>query len=200
MTQKSRRRAGKGTLGLIALLLVGSALVRAVTGAGLALAREEPSKILHKDTAEVQHAPRGKECVPDGDVGPVLAALQERERRLSQKEAQITDRMHALAVAEEEIIKKTDDLVAAEKELRATLALAETAAEDDIGRLVAVYQAMKPKEAAVLFEAMAPEFAAGFLGRMQADAAAGIMAGLSPKAAYSISVILAGRNANVPKE
>ena len=55
-------------------------------------------------------------------------------------------------------------------------------------------------EAAALFEEMDPRFAAGFLGRMPAPAAAAIMAGLSPKTAYSFSVLLAGRNANAPRD
>jgi flagellar motility protein MotE (MotC chaperone) len=46
---------------------------------------------------------------------------------------------------------------------------------------------------------MDPDFAAGFLGRMRPAAAAGIMAGLSPQKAYTISVLLAGRNAQAPK-
>jgi flagellar motility protein MotE (MotC chaperone) len=58
---------------------------------------------------------------------------------------------------------------------------------------------MKPKDAAALFEEMDPGFAAGFLGRMRAVAAASVMAGLSPQTAYSVSVIMAGRNANAPK-
>jgi flagellar motility protein MotE (MotC chaperone) len=89
---------------------------------------------------------------------------------------------------------------AAEEELKATLALADGAAEDDIARLTAVYQAMKPKDAAALFETMSPEFAAGFLGRMPPDSAAAILSGMSSEAAYGISVIVAGRNADVPKE
>jgi flagellar motility protein MotE (MotC chaperone) len=47
---------------------------------------------------------------------------------------------------------------------------------------------------------MDPVFAAGFLGRMRSDAAAAILAGLPPELAYSISVVLAGRNASVPTE
>ena len=82
-----------------------------------------------------------------------------------------------------------------EDELKATLALADGAAEADIERLTAVYQAMKPKDAAALFETMAPEFAAGFLGRMPPEAAAAILSGMSPEAAYGVSVIVAGRNA-----
>jgi flagellar motility protein MotE (MotC chaperone) len=47
---------------------------------------------------------------------------------------------------------------------------------------------------------MTPEFAAGFMARMRPDAAAAIMAGLEPATAYSISVVIAGRNARVPTE
>ena len=51
----------------------------------------------------------------------------------------------------------------------------------------------------VAHEEMEPSFAAGFLARMRSDVAAGIMAGLKPETAYTISVILAGRNAKAPK-
>ena len=77
--------------------------------------------------------------------------------------------------------------------------LADGAAEKDIQNLTAVYQAMKPKDAAALFETMSPEFAAGFLGRMPPEAAAAILSGMSSEAAYGVSVIVAGRNAEVPK-
>ena len=92
------------------------------------------------------------------------------------------------------------EMQAVEAKLSATLSVADGAAEKDLARLTAVYEAMKPKDASALFETMAPEFAAGFLGRMRPEAAALVMTGLSPKAAYGISVLLAGRNALVPKE
>ena len=93
-----------------------------------------------------------------------------------------------------------DEMKAVEEELKATLALADGAAEKDIQNLTAVYQAMKPKDAAALFETMSPEFAAGFLGRMPPDSAAAILSGMSAEAAYGISVIVAGRNSDVPKD
>ena len=80
------------------------------------------------------------------------------------------------------------------------MATADKAAENDIGRLTAVYENMKPDQAAALFRLMEPSFAAGFLGRMRPDSAAAILAGLEPDLAYSISVVLAGRNADVPRE
>jgi len=185
---RPRKRPGIGVLPLLAALFLVSGIVRLGLGATAVLANgPEP------DLA----------AVPPGCTAPgadLLAAFAERESRLAARETQVADRQQALNVAEVEVAQKLAELVAAETSLAATLALAETAAEDDLGRLTAVYEAMKPQEAAALFQAMAPEFAAGFLGRMRPEPAAAIMAGLDPTTAYSISVILAGRNANVPTE
>lgn len=103
--------------------------------------------------------------------------------------------MQALAIANEAAAARLAELAAAEDSLRRTLAIAETAAEDDLAGLTRVYETMKPKDAAALFERMDARFAAGFLARMRPEAGAGIMAGLSPEAAHAISVVLAGRNA-----
>ena len=115
------------------------------------------------------------------------------------REQQIAERLKALDLADRDVSEKLIRLAEVEERLRGTLALADSASEDDITQLVSVYEAMKPKDAALLFEEMIPEFAAGFLGRMRPEAAAGILAGLTPQTAYSLSVILAGRNASVPK-
>lgn len=185
-------RKQRGVLPIIAILLLGSALVRAGIGAGQAMANNvNPSDPVPEAT---------QACDSPTDLKDVLAALQNRERRLDLQEAQIATRMQVLTQADNELENKLARLAEAEERLRSTLALAETAAEDDITRLVSVYEAMKPKEAARLFEEMEPEFAAGFLGRMRPDAAAGVLAGLSPQAAYSMSVILAGRNARAPRD
>ena len=139
-------------------------------------------------------------CQTDESIGELLKTLKGREERISAQENQIADRIQALAVAKHGIDQKLVELVKAEEKLRATMALAETASEDDLSRLVSVYENMKPKDAAALFEEMEPRFSSGFLGRMRPDAAAKIFAGLTPAKAYSISVILAGRNAGVPTE
>ena len=139
-------------------------------------------------------------CVMDEDIIPLVEALNEREAAVRERELELSLRADVLRVSEEQARLKLAELEQAENDLRATIAVVSTAAEDDLTRLTDVYASMKPKQAAALFETMDPEFAAGFLGRMRPDAAAQIMAGLSPTAAYSVSVILAGRNANAPKE
>ena len=189
------RRVGRGTLWLIAALLVSSGLLRLSNGSGSALARGV-AEFSASDPAPAMPTV----CEPAPDIEAVLKALNIRSESLDTRDAAIADRMSALILAETEITRKLAALESAEQRLSATLSLADEAAETDLGRLTSVYEAMKPKEAAALFQEMAPEFAAGFLGRMRADAAAAVLAGLSPQAAYTISVILAGRNANAPTE
>ncbi|WP_297772860.1 hypothetical protein [uncultured Roseovarius sp.] len=200
MTQPVRRgRRGhpraRGVLFILSTFLISSALVRVGGGAGQALA-------LVSSEAEppVEQAVTNEKCETPDDLQLVLDSLQAREARLDDREAAMGDRLHALDIAEQEIDRKMRALMQAEDNLRRMVAVAETAAENDVAQLIKVYEAMKPKQASAVFEEMDPVFAAGFLGRMRADAAAEIMAGMSPAAAHGISVILAGRNANVPRQ
>lgn len=190
MTKRQQRRKGRGTLHIVAGLLVASAVVRIGVQTGPALAEQSSA-------AEQAHTAQ-----PDdpGQAVTLLSALQEREDRLATREAQFRDRMQALQLAEIEIEDKLQALLAAEAALSATIALADSAAETDLAQLTTVYENMKPKEAAALFEEMPPPFAAGFLGMMRPDAAALIMTELEPETAYSFSVVLAGRNATVPTQ
>lgn len=186
-----RKRAGRGALVILALLFACSGALRMGAGAGVALANGP-------DTAG-----DGASATPLNCPAPPVAlaeALTKRADHVAAQELALADRMAALALAESAIDARIKEMAAVEAELAQTLSLADGAAEEDLVRLTAVYEAMKPKDAAALFETMAPEFAAGFLGRMRADAAAALMTGLSPEAAYGISVLLAGRNALVPKE
>lgn len=190
-------KAGRGSLLIIGFLLFGSAFIRVGLETGKAVATENPFlETTLRESRVVSSEPQEQDTET---LSKMLEAFQEREAKIAQQEEQIAIRKQALAVADQEIQRRLDVLQDAEKKLRSMLALADTAAEDDLSTLTSVYENMKPKDAAALFEEMEPAFAAGFLGRMRPDAAAGIMAGLSPQVAYSISVILAGRNANAPK-
>ena len=184
------RRAGRGALVILALLFACSGALRMGAGVGVALASGPD--------APEQSAVAAPLVCPEPPLA-LAEALHKRADYIASQEAALADRMAALALAETAIDARITEMAAVEAQLAATLSLADGAAEDDLVRLTAVYEAMKPKDASALFETMAPEFAAGFLGRMRADAAAAVMTGLSPEAAYGISVLLAGRNALVPK-
>ena len=192
--KRKRRVANRGGLVMIAGLLMVSAALRMGDNAGQAFALA-PEKI---GATPLEPVLVTKPASENFEV--MLAAFQKREARLKEKESALRDRIHALNIVDEQVTQKLEALTAAETALRDMIALAETAAEGDLARLTKVYETMKPKQAAALFEEMAPEFAAGFLGRMRPDAAAAILAGLNPESAHRFSVVLAGRNANVPSE
>ena len=136
----------------------------------------------------------------DPDMPALLKAIQDREAQIAEREAYIDRRMQTLAVAEQRIREQMDALTEAESKLAATLSLADNATEEDVARLTEVYQRMKPTEAADIFETMDIQFAAGFFSRMRPESSAAIMANLPAELAYSISVVMAGRNANAPRE
>ncbi len=194
--RKTRRQPGRGALVIIATLLTSSALIRLGDNAGQALARAGNDTEMSLPVTP----PDPQTCKSPEGMMQMLDALRAREDKVGKQEAALQDRMQALKIANAEITGKLAALTAAEEKLRGTIALADTAAEDDLARLTKVYESMKPKQAAALFEEMNPDFAAGFLGRMRPEVAAGIMASLSPQAARTFSVVMAGRNANVPNE
>lgn len=180
MTRPRRLRAG--SLSLVAMMLFTSGALRLGGWAGDALALEA--------------APQGETaCTAIPGSAELLQALREREMRIVEQERVLAERKQTLDLAETETRRQLARLEAAEQRLSERMAQSRTASEGDLARLTAVYEAMKPKEAAILFEEMAPEFAAGFLARMRPEAAAAVMAGLDPRTAYSFSVLLAGRNA-----
>mgnify|MGYP001818416089 CR=1 FL=1 len=188
-----RRRGGRSVLLAIALMLGLSGVLRLGNEAGSAFA--SGSEAIEPDASASEAT-----CTTPDDIAAVLVLLDERETRVATRESDLADRVQALAVAETQIQRNMAALEEAETRLAATMARASTAAEEDLERLTAVYENMKPKQAAPVFAAMDPQFAAGFLGRMRPDVAAAILAGLEPEAAYAISALLAGRNANAPTE
>lgn len=188
------RKAGPGVLILTAGFLFASGVVRVGSGTGLAIAEELGAWV---STASASPSPTVEGTPGFGDL---LAAIQAREARVREVETKLDERERALEIAREEIERGLAELAEAEKNLRAVLTIADTAAEEDIARLTAMYEAMKPADAAALFQEMDASFAAGFLGRMRPDAAGAVMAGLPPEKAYALSVVLAGRNAAVVSE
>lgn len=129
----------------------------------------------------------------------LIEAIRDRDEFVTMREAEMRDRNAELRATEVRIRQQLEKLTEAEAQLRNTLEIADGAAEADLEKLTAVYEAMKPSNAAELFSAMSPEFAAGFLVRMRPAAAAAVMSGLDPKEAYTITTLIAGRNAKAPR-
>lgn len=186
--KRPRLKGGRGALLIVSLFLATSGALRIGAGVGEALANS---------AAEPAPVPAEQTCA---ETPTALAeAFRLREAAVAAREVAVENRVAALAVSEAAITSRIAEMTAVETELKKTLQIADGAAEADLARLTAVYEAMKPADAAKVFTKMAPEFAAGFLGRMNPGSAAAILAGMPADDAYSISVLIAGRNALVPK-
>jgi len=181
------KKPGRSVLIILATLLASGGAFRLVSGAGidvLSMATAEPS-------ATLVSCPM--------PPAALLEALSKRQAQVKAQEDAVSERLAALNLADHAISQRLAELQAAEDDLKKTLTLADGASEKDLAQLTAVYEAMKPADAAALFQTMSPEFAAVFLARMQPAAAADILTGLKPDKAYEVSVLLAGRNALAPK-
>lgn len=132
-----------------------------------------------------------------GDGMALLQALKTREDAVAAREAEATRREAEIAAGAEKISQQLREMTEAETRLSQLVKHVDEAAAKDVDKLTSVYAAMKPKDAAALFNEMPPDFAAGFIAQMGADQAAAIMSAVDPKVGYSISVLLAGRNADL---
>ena len=185
----------RSSLPIIILILTGSIALRLGNGDGLAFVTNAMAVGI---TITEETAPP---MIDDEEtVGILLARLRAREQDLTRREEELDLRDKTLEKLSREIDERLQELATAEETLRQTMALADSAAENDLENLTRVYENMKPKDAAVLFETMEPSFAAGFLGRMQTASAAQILSGLSPEKAYAISLTLSGRNLDAPTD
>ena len=183
-------RRARLSIGLIAALFALSVLLR-LGGLGAAFASgdgDAPGVALATAT----------ECLDPGIVETALVRVRTRDAALDRRAAALADRAQAVALGEELLANRLAELEAAESRLSELLARSSGAAEADLARLTRVYETMEPAAAAPLFEAMDPGFAIGFLARMSPESAARIMALLPADRAYTLSVLLAGRNLGAP--
>lgn len=155
------------------------------------------------DGGEMEHAMSEAshvtgQCASLEPLEVALARVEGRAEALDDRDTLLENRAQAVVQAEVMIAAQLVALEEAEARLQELLSFSDTAAEADLERLTQVYETMDAADAAALFAQMDPSFAAGFLGRMHPDAAAGVFADLDPAVAYSISVLLATRNASAP--
>lgn len=199
-SKKPRRLWHRVSLfGVVALFLLSGLLRLGAIGFASASvsAEEEQGNHAPADSHMADPAPEGQ-CVASDALEQALSRVEGRAETLDAREEYLAERAAMLAEVEASVTAQLAALEATEARLESLLALSDTAAESDLARLTQVYETMDAADAAALFSQMDPGFAAGFLGRMQADAAAGVMAELDPSVAYSISVLIATRNASAP--
>ena len=128
--------------------------------------------------------------------GALATAVKERIVALDSREADLAGRTSELKAYEQQIEKRLVELEEANTKLKANIDVHQTARNNDIAKLAAIYEGMKPAQASEIINEMDPEFAAGLLASMNSEQAAQIVASIDSKRAYMISVMLANRTHN----
>lgn len=184
-----RRKVQNGALLVVAVCFLSSATIR-IGLSGPAIAEEIAARSLPGEPEAAVAA----EHTSIEELDRMLAAIRDRQAALDGEEARVAERLAVLEKAEVEFERKRQELQAAEQRLAATLSQTDGAVLRDIAQLTAMYESMKPKNAAEIFNEMDPNFSAGFLIRMNPQAAADILASMEANTAYEVSVIMANRN------
>lgn len=140
---------------------------------------------------ETDTADSSSQCL----TGDVLEVLQADRLKLTEKLAAVKTREQTLATLQTKLNAQMAQIEAANDVLEVRIKQMAVTANEDITHLVKMYQVMKPKQAAEIFDSMDPAFAAGFLRQMNSERAGMIMANMDSRKSYSISVIMAAKNA-----
>lgn len=133
-----------------------------------------------------------------GDI-PEVASLVERltirEDRIAKALAELASRKAEIAAAREALTAELRRLKASSRGVSGSRTNRQVAVEDDISRLVAVYEAMKPKEAAAVLQALPPDYSAELLMRVNPETGARVIAAMEPDKAAVLTTYMGARSA-----
>ncbi|EHH68211.1 MotE family protein [Gluconobacter morbifer] len=137
--------------------------------------------------------------MPPPGVSPADPALRtqlaEREKELDHRSAQLDDRQRLVDAAEAELQRRMTALDASRSALEESEHHSDVLLNQDADRLVRIYEAMKPADAAAIFNVLDLRVGVALLNRMNARKASAIMEAMSPQRAILVTQLLA--NAHV---
>lgn len=132
-----------------------------------------------------------------GDVPEAVALaaeLRDRALRIERYMQTIDEKKAELAVAETSLRARLEELKAQKSGMRSRGDQSTEAVRQDIDRLVAVYDQMKPAEAAAVLSNLPPDFAAEILMRVQPETGARIIASVEPRQAAVLTAQMGARS------
>lgn len=123
----------------------------------------------------------------------ILVALKQRRTELDARDTDLASMLPLLATAEQKLDEKTAALNAIKAEVQGLLGQVDEKAKAETGRLVAVYSAMRPREAARVFSTLSDDVRLPVAAEMRPRSLAAIMAQMDPAAARELTEKLARR-------
>ena len=125
----------------------------------------------------------------------VLQSLGARRGQLDSREQAIDTQSKLLTAAELKLDAKIKALTALKAEMQALVATTSTQQKEEANRLVAVYEKMKPKDAAPIMSALDDKVRLPVAAQMQPQTLASILANMDPNEAKKLTEKLAERYA-----
>lgn len=132
-----------------------------------------------------------------GDVPEAVALaeeLRDRALRIERYMESIDQRKADLADAESALRKRLAELKSQKGGIQSRRSAASDAVRSDIERLVAVYDQMKPAEAAAVLTNLPADFAAEILMRVRPETGARIIASVEPRQAALLTAEMGARS------
>lgn len=139
---------------------------------------------------------RGCSDVPEAVA--LANTLQERASRVGKYLETLEERKAELARAEAALTKKAGELKKHRDALRNQSNGKSAVVQSDIDRLVAVYDQMKPAEAAAILTNLPSDFAAEILMRVTPENGARIIAAVEPEQAALLTAEMGARSVRTP--
>lgn len=134
-----------------------------------------------------------------GDVPEAVALaeeLRDRALRVERYLEEVDNRESELEVAQDSLRARLTELKAMKAGIRTGNANGKAEIQSDIDRLVAVYDRMKPDEAAAVLTNLPANFAAEILMRVQPETGAKIIAAVEPNKAAVLTTHMGARSLN----
>lgn len=204
MHQAGGRSLLRVTMAAIALLLlVKTADLVEVAAASVpqAVAASAPPKVravaARASTTPLAEAHACPPSVPPAELS-LLADLKARKVSLDGRQSALTARERALSAAEKQVSARMAELTALQKKIENETEARKDAASAQTMRLVAMYEAMKPADAAAIFNDLDRGVLLAVLRRMNVRRAAAIMAAMAPQRARLVTAELAAAGAATP--
>ncbi|HEX2582439.1 MAG TPA: hypothetical protein VHL08_10760 [Dongiaceae bacterium] len=123
----------------------------------------------------------------------ILQKLNQRRIELEQRSQELNQRETMIAASEKRLEQKSGELKMLKAQIDSALKQHDEEQEKQIRSLVALYETMKPKDAAHIFEELDMDVLLDVISRMSERKAAPILGLVSPARAKEITVELADR-------
>jgi flagellar motility protein MotE (MotC chaperone) len=158
----------------------------------------EDAAAAHPEDAEnAERAGPGSLSLEPEEMTPgeleLLQNLSERREALEEREQALSERAALLTVAERRIDEKMAELTALRAQLEGMMGMVDEEQEARLARLVSMYEAMRPTDAADIFNGLDMDVLIDVLQRMREQKSAPILAAMEPERARMVTAELVMR-------